>query len=210
MSETITLPPISLPIETVILLFDAAKVDDSIISRTPTVALALFGTSIPTAALFGIGASIRTPAVARLSAISSARLVILLIFTPAFGCSSYRVTVGPRLTSTIRVSTPKLCNVSTSSFDVVSSSFATSLLVELLMALSKLIGGYLYICISLSFSEISFATASVSFLKSTVMRSGAFCSDSSRAAAIASSTSTVSSTGIYSSSSVGVGISSSL
>ena len=36
-------------------------------------------------ALFGIGASIRTPDAARLRAISSARPVILLIFTPALG-----------------------------------------------------------------------------------------------------------------------------
>ena len=40
------------------------------------------------AALPGIGASIRTPAVARLRAISSARFVILLILTPELGWSS--------------------------------------------------------------------------------------------------------------------------
>ena len=84
-SVTTTLPPISRPSDTVRLLFEAEKEEDSIISRTPTTADCLFGTSIPTAALFGIGASILTPAVARFSAISSARLVILLILTPALG-----------------------------------------------------------------------------------------------------------------------------
>ena len=100
---------------------------------------------MPTAALFGIGASIRTPAVARLRAISSARLVILLILTPALGCNSYRVTVGPRLTSTTRVSTPKLLRVSTSFSAVLSSSAAIVLLSWLLILSSKLIGG---ICIT--------------------------------------------------------------
>ena len=54
-------------------------------SRKNTVSRALFGTSIPTADLFGIGASIRTPAEARFSAISSCKPVILDIFTPGAG-----------------------------------------------------------------------------------------------------------------------------
>ena len=37
-----------------------------------------------------------------------------LIFTPAMGCSSYRVTEGPREISSTRVRTPKLSSVSTS------------------------------------------------------------------------------------------------
>ena len=40
----------------------------------------LFGISTPTAAFPGIGASILTPKAAKFSAISSAKLVILLIF----------------------------------------------------------------------------------------------------------------------------------
>ena len=40
---------------------------------------------------------------ARFKAMSSAKPVILLIFTPALGWSSYRVTVGPREMSTTRV-----------------------------------------------------------------------------------------------------------
>ena len=63
----------------------------------------LFGISTPTAALPGIGASILTPVDAKLSAISSERVVILLILTPEAGCSSYLVTAGPRLISTILV-----------------------------------------------------------------------------------------------------------
>ena len=55
----------------------------------------MLGISIPTAALPGIGASIRTLTAARLSAISSARFVILLIRTPEAGFNSYLVTVGP-------------------------------------------------------------------------------------------------------------------
>ena len=67
------------------------------ISRMLTESVFLLGTSMPTAGLLGMGASMRTPAVARFKAISSARPVILEIFTPASGWSSYRVTVGPRL-----------------------------------------------------------------------------------------------------------------
>ena len=87
-SVTTTLPPISRPRATVSLLFAFINAGDSSMPRTPTTALALFGTSIPTAALLGMGASILTPAVARFRAISSAKFVILLIFTPAQGCSS--------------------------------------------------------------------------------------------------------------------------
>ena len=50
---------------------------------------------MPTAAFPGIGASILMPVAARLRAISSARLTILLTLTPWFGVSSYCVKVGP-------------------------------------------------------------------------------------------------------------------
>ena len=65
-----------------------AKVFDSISSRMRTTLTFLFGTSMPTAAFPGIGASMRTPEAARFMAMSSARLVILLILTPAAGCNS--------------------------------------------------------------------------------------------------------------------------
>ena len=64
------------------------NLSESINSRIVTMLTTLFGTSIPTAALPGIGASIRTPFAARLSAISSERFVILLILTPGAGCNS--------------------------------------------------------------------------------------------------------------------------
>ena len=143
MSATIALPPMSLPKATVSLLFADENAGDSSIPRTPTTALALFGTSIPTAALFGIGASILTPAVARFKAISSARFVSLLIFTPAEGCNSYRVTVGHRLISTPLVSTPQLLRVSTSLSAVPSSSAESAAPFVFLVSLSKESGGNL-------------------------------------------------------------------
>ena len=73
----------------------------------------MFGTSMPTAGLPGMGASMRTPAVARFRAMSSARLVMRLTLIPAWGCSSYRVTDGPRQMSSIVVLTPKLSSVLT-------------------------------------------------------------------------------------------------
>ena len=50
-----------------------------------TVLFSLLGTSIPTAALPGMGASIRMSGVARFSLISSARPTILLTLTPISG-----------------------------------------------------------------------------------------------------------------------------
>ncbi|KAF5028243.1 hypothetical protein DSECCO2_661100 [anaerobic digester metagenome] len=79
------LPEISRPSATVTLLFASANSGESTTSRRVTGVTLRFGTSMPTASLFGIGASIRTPAEARFSAISSARLVILEILTPAEG-----------------------------------------------------------------------------------------------------------------------------
>ena len=75
--------------------------------------MSLLGTSMPTAALPGIGGLDAHAGGRQIEAMSSARPVILLILTPAEGCSSYRVTAGPRLMSTIRVCTPKLWRVST-------------------------------------------------------------------------------------------------
>ena len=53
------------------------------------------------------------------------RPVMRLIFTPARGCSSYRVTDGPRLISIIRVCTPKLDSVFTSRSALCVSSSST-------------------------------------------------------------------------------------
>ena len=95
-SAQIMLPVISLPSATVSLLFESLNSGVSMISRIVTMDFALLGTSIPIADLPGIGASIRTLVAARRRAISSERLVILLILTPASGTSSYLVTEGPR------------------------------------------------------------------------------------------------------------------
>ena len=69
------------------------------------------GTSIPTAALPGIGASILIDFAAKFNAISSARLTILLTFTPVLGVSSYLVTVGPFVIFVTLASTLKLARV---------------------------------------------------------------------------------------------------
>ena len=87
-SVTTISPEISLPRTVVSLLLLFLNLSESINSRIVTMLTTLFGTSIPTAALPGIGASIRTPFAARLSAISSERFVILLILTPGAGCNS--------------------------------------------------------------------------------------------------------------------------
>ena len=88
MSVTTISPEISLPSTAVSLLLAFLNLSESISSRMETMLTTLFGTSIPTAALPGIGASIRTPLAARFRAISSDRLVILLILTPGAGCNS--------------------------------------------------------------------------------------------------------------------------
>ena len=86
-SAIIVSPVISLPKATESLLFSTCVLywAVSTISLNETVALFLFGISIPTADLLGIGASILTPEAARARAISSERPVILLILTPGAG-----------------------------------------------------------------------------------------------------------------------------
>ena len=113
-SATCTLPAMSLPSGIKIGLLLPRKACELRMLYMLTALACLLGTSMPTAALPGIGASMRTPAAARLRAMSSARPVIRLILTPAAGCSSYRVTEGPRLMSISRVCTPKLASVLTS------------------------------------------------------------------------------------------------
>ena len=89
-----------------------------------TAEFSLLGTSIPTAAFPGIGASIRISAAARLSLISSESPTILLTFTPISGWSSYRVTEGPQLTLVTVTFTPKFCRICCS-FIAVSRSCAS-------------------------------------------------------------------------------------
>ena len=78
-------PAMSLPRAKVSGALLVANSGDSSRLRSVTMVRVLFGISMPTAALPGMGASMRTPAVARFSAISSARPVMRLIFTPACG-----------------------------------------------------------------------------------------------------------------------------
>ena len=79
-SVTTTLPPINDILEVLSLnSLDARRFPSM------TVEFSLFGTSIPTAAFPGIGASIRISAAARFNLISSASPTILLTFTPISG-----------------------------------------------------------------------------------------------------------------------------
>ena len=65
------------------------------------------GTSMPTVEILSGMGAMRTAGAPRARAMSSARLVILLSFTPCSSSSSYRVTEGPRVTFTSLASTPK-------------------------------------------------------------------------------------------------------
>ncbi len=85
MLQITTSPEIFFPRAAPSLLSHLRKVSLSIISRIYTVSFSLLGTSIPTAALLGIGASILIPAVARLRDISSTNPVIFEILTPVAG-----------------------------------------------------------------------------------------------------------------------------
>ena len=96
-SVAMTCPLISLPTANATLDLRFLKLSDSISSRNATIEFSLLGTSIPMAALPGIGASIRISAAARLSFMSSARFSILLTLTPCSGCISNLVTAGPQL-----------------------------------------------------------------------------------------------------------------
>ena len=87
-SAVIISPEISFPRTTVSLLFEDVNLLDEINSLIFTTLTTLLGISTPTAAFPGMGASIRTPEEAKFKAISSERVVILLIFTPEAGCNS--------------------------------------------------------------------------------------------------------------------------
>jgi len=110
-SATTVFPPMSFPTAKDILEELFLNSGDSRRSRSMTALFSLFGTSIPTAAFPGIGASIRISAAARFSLISSARPTILLTLTPISGCNSYLVTEGPQLTLVMVTFTPKFSSV---------------------------------------------------------------------------------------------------
>jgi len=74
---------------------DSMNAFDAIRDRIETISGFLFGTSIPTVPLPGIGAMILMPIAERLSAISSSSDLMRASFTPRSGIISYKVTVGP-------------------------------------------------------------------------------------------------------------------
>ena len=87
-SATWATPAMSLPRAMVRGLVIWRKLWLSKMLRMLTEARLRLGTSMPTAGLPGMGASIRMSATARLRARSSARDVMRLILTPAMGCTS--------------------------------------------------------------------------------------------------------------------------
>src|SRR5438045_754368 len=80
-------------------------------SRMVTRLADLFGTSMPTADLPGVGASIRSGAAANASERSFGRAVMRFTCTPGPGWTSYWVTAGPGLTPTTLHSTPNVASV---------------------------------------------------------------------------------------------------
>ena len=84
-SPTTHFPEISLPRANDNFLFELMNSSLSSTSLKNTGLCFPLGTSIPTAALPGIGASILIPEAARPSAISSDKLTILLTLTPGLG-----------------------------------------------------------------------------------------------------------------------------
>ena len=119
----------------------------------------LLGTSMPTADLPGIGASILMSAAARLSLMSSVRPTILLTLTPCSGSSSYLVTAGPQLMLVTVTPTPKLCRVCCSLMAVALYSSPENAPALLLPFLSRVVGGNTYSFLTTSsFFLISSAT----------------------------------------------------
>ena len=84
------------------------NLSEVMVSRIGTILGTELGISMPMEPLPGIGAMIRMPMAATLSAMSSSRFFILLILTPTAGTISYIVTVGPSMALMDWISTPKL------------------------------------------------------------------------------------------------------
>ena len=94
--------------------------------RKPTMARERLGTSMPTACLPGIGATMRTREAASCSAMLSARLTIEESFTPAAGRISYIVIAGPRLMPVTSALMRNSCSVSLSTTAFCSASACSS------------------------------------------------------------------------------------
>ena len=141
-SPTTGFPDMFLP--TAKLIFDLELLNsfESIISLIFTAFILSFSTSMPTAALPGIGASILILLASRLRAISLESPTMLLTLTPGPGCISYLVTVGPGIASTTLASTLKLFNVSSSFLVFSARSVRSAPLPD--GFLSRSIGGIMY------------------------------------------------------------------
>ena len=101
------------------------KAGEEMISRSETVALTRLGISIPTAALPGIGATIRMRCAFSASARSSWRFRIWLTFIPGAGSNSKSVITGPGCTSETFPSTSKSARVRSNTRESSSSSFSS-------------------------------------------------------------------------------------
>ena len=106
-SATMLFPEMSFPTTNSTIDDASLNSSDSMRSRISTGAGLSFSTSIPTAALPGIGASIRRLLALRLRAMSSESLVMLATLTPVAGWTSYLVTEAPCVTLMTLASTPK-------------------------------------------------------------------------------------------------------
>ena len=109
-STAIGRSPTSRPSAKVRRVPDALKSSSWRIGRSGTIMKSLFGISMPTALLPGIGASIRRLRAARAMARSSDSASTRLTFTWGAGWTSYWVTTGPALRPTIVTSIPKLAS----------------------------------------------------------------------------------------------------
>ena len=121
-SATIGWPPMSLPSASVNGDLSSSYACDLTISPSATISRTSFGISRPTYGLPGMISTTRTLTVASERARSFARLLIWLLFTPAAGLSSKRVTTGPGCTATTSASTPKSLSLSSTSRDIASSA----------------------------------------------------------------------------------------
>src|SRR6478735_5775129 len=106
-STALATPATSRPRANVSLDSDAVNSTSSRTRRSGTALKSLFGISMPTALLPGIGASIRSELAASAIARSSARPSMRLTLTSGAGWTSYWVTTGPALRATIRAGMPK-------------------------------------------------------------------------------------------------------
>ena len=88
-------PLMSLPSATCSFDVAVAKLVSCRISFRYTISRDLFGTSTPTTALPGIGATMRTACASSAIARSFSRLAILPVRVPGAGANSYMVTTGP-------------------------------------------------------------------------------------------------------------------